>query len=294
MTMFQDFTLTNGPLRFSARAAGAGPTVLCLHGFPDALQSFDLLLAALASAGYRGVAVAMRGYEPQSQPRDGDYHAVRMAEDVSAWIDQLGDAPVHLVGHDWGATIAFATVGLVPEKIASLAVLAVPHPVRFAEAYATNPAQHERSHYIIEFQSPDADAGIVAGNCAWLERLWRSWSPGWNIPAAELAAMRATFAQPGVAGATLSWYRQAFDVVSAAGQATQSLFVEPIPVPTLGMVGGEDGCIGADVFEAAMQPRDFAAKLSVRRVVNAGHFLHRESPEAVNRQIVDWISDLHA
>ena len=92
MSGIEQCTLTNGPLRFSARAMGAGPVALCLHGFPDTLHTFDALLPALAEAGFRGVAVAMRGYEPQSQPADGDYHAVRLAEDVSAWVDQLGVA----------------------------------------------------------------------------------------------------------------------------------------------------------------------------------------------------------
>lgn len=289
MSGIEQYTLTNGPLRFSARAMGAGPVVLCLHGFPDTLHTFDALLPALAEAGFRGVAVAMRGYEPQSQPADGDYHAVRLAEDVSAWVDQLGGGPVHLIGHDWGATIAFAASALAPAKIASLTVLSVPHPVRFAEAYAVNPAQQARSHYIMEFQAPEADAGIIADNCAWLERLWRTWSPGWQDPNGPLADMRATFAQPGVSKATLDWYRQAFDVGSDAGIATQALFVDPIAVPSHGIVGEDDGCIAPDVFEAAMQEADFPAGLTVLRVPAAGHFLHLERPDVVNRLVVDWL-----
>ena len=77
-------------LRFSAHAAGAGPLVLCLHGFPDHAGSFRHQLPALAAAGYRAVAPTMRGYEPSSQPRDGDYHIVRLAEDVVGWLDHLG------------------------------------------------------------------------------------------------------------------------------------------------------------------------------------------------------------
>lgn len=290
MSDVEALTLTNGPLRFSARALGSGPVALCLHGFPDTLRTFDTLLPALAGAGWRGVAVAMRGYEPQSQPADGDYYAVRMAEDVAAWIEQLGGEPVHLIGHDWGATIAFAAAALAPEQVASLTVLAVPHPLRFAEAYAASPAQQARSHYIVEFQAPEADVAIVADGCAWLDRLWRAWSPGWDIPEAALAAMRETFSRPGVAHATLSWYRQALDAASDAGLATQALLAKPVAVPTLGLVGEDDGCIAAEVFAAAMQADDFPSGLEVHRLAKAGHFLHRERPAAVNRLITDWLS----
>lgn len=285
----EKLTLTNGPLRFSAKAMGAGPVVLCLHGFPDTLDTFGALLPALASAGFRGVAVAMRGYEPQSQPADGDYHAVRMAEDVSAWIAQLGGGPVHLLGHDWGATIAFAAAALVPAAVASLTVLAVPHPVRFAEAYAASPEQQARSNYILTFQPGEADERVTADDCAELAGLWRTWSPGWDMPAAALAPMRAAFAQPGTAHAALEWYRQAFDFASEASAATQALLAGPFAAPTLGLVGEEDGCIAADIFESAMQARDFPGGLCVERIPGAGHFLHLEAPDAVAERITNWL-----
>jgi len=282
-------TLTNGPLRFTARARGTGPVVLCLHGFPDTLDTFDTLLPKLATAGFRGVAVAMRGYEPQSQPADGDYHAVRMAEDVAAWIGQLGGGPVHLVGHDWGATIAFAAAALVPAAVASLTVLAVPHPVRFAEAYAMNPGQQARSQYILTFQPDEADARVTAGDCAELEALWRAWSPGWEMPACALAPMRAALARPGVAHAALEWYRQALDFTSEASAATQALLAGPFAAPTLGLVGEADGCIAADVFEGAMLAPDFPGGVTVQRIPDAGHFLHLEAPGPLAERIVAWL-----
>lgn len=282
-------TLKHGSLRFSARAQGEGPLVLCLHGFPDSLATFDDMLPALAQAGFRAIAVAMRGYEPTSQPTDGDYHALRMAEDAVAWIDQLGEDRAHLVGHDWGATIAFAAAALTPDKVATLTALAVPHPARFGEIVARDPHQLQRSHYVLEFQARDADAAILADNCAWLERLWRNWSPGWNIPDAALAGMRRCFAEPGVAHAALEWYRQAFDTASATAAATQALLAGPFAIPTLGLTGTEDGCISAEVFTQAMQQDDFPRGLHVERIAGAGHFLHRERPAAVNAAIIEWV-----
>lgn len=285
----ETLTLSNGALQFTATAMGAGPLVLLIHGFPDTRETFDAQLPALARAGFRAVAVSLRGYEPASQPDDGNYRATALAADVIAWIDALGAAKAHLVGHDWGATIAFAATALAPDRIASLAVLAVPHPARFAEAYVADPAQQARSGYILEFMAPDAEAMILADHCGYLDTLWRRWSPGWAIEEGDLAPMRRAFAQAGVATAALSYYRQAFDAASDAGKAAQALMAGPFTVPTLGLTGDEDGCISADVFEAAMRDADFPGGLRVDRITGVGHFLHREAPEQINKLLIDWI-----
>lgn len=289
MISIDTIELRNGPLRFAARSAGAGPLVLCLHGFPDNCRTFDAMLAALAEAGYRGVAPTMRGYQGSAQPVDQDYHAVRMAEDVASWIEQLGGGPAHLIGHDWGATIALGAALLAPDRVASLTMMSVPHPAGFAEFYAVDAAQQARSGYILEFQEPGVEDRLLANDCEWLERLWRTWSPSWNIPANLLQTMRNTFREPGVAAATLGWYRQAFDVASGAGQATQALFSRPISAPTMGLVGEDDGCVGADIFVASMREADFPAGLQVEVIGNAGHFLHLEQPDAVHARITSWL-----
>lgn len=281
-------TLSNGPLNFSARAMGRGPVVLMLHGFPDSLRSFDDQLSALAASGYRAVSVAMRGYEPSSQPADGDYHAIRMVEDVVAWIDSLG-APVHLVGHDWGATIAYGVAAHAPDRLASLTAIAVPHPARFGALLLSDPDQLARSGYIMAFQDVAAEALIRADNWRYLVELWRTWSPGWTISDRLLADMRTTFDVPGVAAAALDWYRQAMDSMSDAATASQALFTVPIVTPTLGLCGDQDGCISADIFTQAMQPADFRGGVTVRRFEGCGHFLHRENSAAVNGALIDWI-----
>ena len=286
----EKLVLRNGNLTFPALAAGEGPVVLLLHGFPDTPATFTHQLRALAAAGYRAVAPTMRGYAPEAQPHDGDYHGIRMAEDVAAWAAALSGEPVHLVGHDWGANIAYAAAALAPERFASLTTMAVPHPVRFGEAFASNPAQAARSAYILAFQAPGFEEQIIADDCAYLDALWRAWSPGWDIPAALLASMKAAFRQPGVARAALEYYRQAFDAVSPAGQATAALFTQPIRVPTLGVCAAQDQCITADVFTGAMRAEDFAAGVKLETIPGAGHFCHAEAPDAVNAALISWLA----
>ena len=286
----ENIVLTNGESRFPGIGAGTGPVVLLLHGFPDTPASFSHQLEALAGAGYRAVAPTMRGYAPEAQPEDADYHAIRMAEDVVVWAGVLSDRPVHLVGHDWGANIAYAAAALAPERFASLTTIAVPHPARFAEAFATDPAQQARSAYILAFQSPGFEEQIIADDCAYLEALWRAWSPGWDIPTELLADMKATFRQPGVARAALEYYRQAFDAVSPAAQETAALFTRPITVPTLGICGADDQCITRDVFLGAMRESDFPGGLETRSIAHAGHFCHAEQALAVNAVLLEWLA----
>jgi pimeloyl-ACP methyl ester carboxylesterase len=282
--------LHNGSLTFPAMAQGVGPVVLLLHGFPDSPASFTHQLSALAACGYRAVAPIMRGYTPDAQPLNADYHGVRLAEDVVAWASELSDKPVHLVGHDWGANVAYAAAALAPERFATLTTIAVPHPVRFAEAYNTDTHQQARSSYILDFQAPGFEEQIIADDCAYLEVLWRSWSPGWNIQPAIMAEMKETFRRSGVAHAALEYYRQALDTTSPAGQETAALFMRPINVPTLGICGDNDQCISADIFAGAMHEGDFPGGLRVERVSGGGHFCHAEVPDAVNALLLNWLA----
>jgi pimeloyl-ACP methyl ester carboxylesterase len=286
----ETISLANGTLTFSGLTVGSGPVVLLLHGFPDSPATFSWQIKALAEAGYQAVAMSMRGYETSSQPVDGDYHAIRMAEDVVAWISQLGHTSVHLIGHDWGANIAYATAALAPDILRSLTTLAVPHPVRFGEAYAASQDQQRRSAYILEFLAPGFEDVIVANDCAYLKDLWRTWSPGWDAPPSLFDEVRDVFGRPGVAKAALEYYRQGLDSVSIAGQQTAELLTQPIQVPTLGICGKDDDCIPPDIFTNAMRPDDFPVELQVECVAAAGHFLHCERPDEVNRLILRWLS----
>ena len=288
--------LRHGDLAFSALDSGAGPVVLCLHGFPDHRGSWRFQLPALAAAGFRAVAPSLRGYEPQSQPRDGDYHLVRMAEDVIAWIDQLEQDQVHLVGHDWGALIGYATAALAPERLRSLTTLAVPHPGQMRHAgFRQVPGQLRNSWYIFFFQlRVIADLAVEARDWAFVEKLWRDWSPGWELPADELRAVKDSLSRPGVKRAALAYYRATFDFWSEANRQTSRLLESEMRVPTLGLTGARDGCMDTRMHDLAMSKQDFPAGLEVVRIEQAGHFLHQERPDEVNHILLDWLTHSEA
>ena len=288
---FESVRLSHGSLSFSGLALGEGPVVLLLHGFPDNARSWRYQLPALANAGYRAVAVHIRGYEPSSQPADGDYSLEALASDVPAFLDGLEADTAHLVGHDWGAAIAYTAAARFPHRLRSLTTLAVPHAGRFLGEAVRYPRQLRLSWYMLFFQLRGlADHVLARRNFDFIRMLWRQWSPGWDIPAAELEHVIDTFHQPGVPRAALAYYRSALSPASIPlSAAAREAGRYPVPVPTLAMTGANDRCIDTDIFRRMMYPEDFPAGLEVHQIPAAGHFPHQEQPERVNSLSLDWI-----
>lgn len=278
----------NGDLRFSAVGMGEGALVLCLHGFPDNLHSFRYQLPALAEAGYRAISLSLRGYEPSSIPANGDYSVESIASDVIAVMDQLACNKAHLIGHDWGAAVAYAVAAAAPERFESLITMAVPHPGRFAREGLRIPKQLKNSWYMGFFNIPWLSDWVVARHdFAFIRKLWRDWSPRWTPDAPALDGVIDGLSQPGVLSATLGYYRAALSLQALTMSAEDAHY--PVPVPTLALTGERDGCIDSEVFERLMKPQDFPRGLAVERVFKAGHFLHQEQPQRVNALILRWL-----
>jgi len=106
---------------------GAGPLVLCLHGFPDNAYTYRYLLPVLADAGFRGVAPFMRGYSPTGKPADDRFESILLGQDVVALIGALGAKEAFVVGHDWGGFATLASAVLAPERVRKIVTLGVAH-----------------------------------------------------------------------------------------------------------------------------------------------------------------------
>lgn len=290
MAAIETLTLANGDLRFSARALGEGPLVLLIHGFPDDYHSFDAQLEPIAAAGYRVVAPMLRGYEPGSQsPRDL-YHLIHLAEDVFAWMQALNARQCHLVGHDWGALTSYVAAALQPKKFASLTTLAIPHLRRSLVGVADVPGQIVKSSYILLMQfARIAEAIVARDDYAFVETLWKLWSPDWRYSPDDLEQVKSTFRADGVVHAATQYYRCLLQPLSLSTQQSWRLLTAPIHVPTLALTGEHDGCMDTRLFDTLMREQDFEKGLMVKRLANTGHFLHREDPEAVTALILDWI-----
>ena len=166
------------------------PAVLCLHGFPDVPRTWEPLAQGLARAGYHVVAPWMRGYFPSTLR--GPIHIERLAEDALAFADFVSpNAPVHLVGHDWGAAVTYSALMLAPSRFSSAVTLAVPHPLAFFRMLARDPSQVRRSWYMGFFQLPLVpERALARGDYRFVEELWRSWSPSFPVSKEYLREVR--------------------------------------------------------------------------------------------------------
>ena len=242
------------PLGISALAAGHpdDPLVLCLHGFPDVPQTWEPLMAHLASCGHRVVAPWMRGYAPSTL--SGPFHLDRLAEDVLGLADALSPArPVRLVGHDWGAAVSYAALAREPARVDRAVTMSVPHVLAFLAYLARSPRQMRRSWYMGFFQlGPIADGIARARDYALIERLWRDWSPGFTPPRAHLDAIARCFdaSWPNPVRYYRAMIRSLATAPRASGRVVRELS-RPSQVPLLYLHGADDGCIGASAVEGA-------------------------------------------
>ncbi|GAC1530003.1 MAG: alpha/beta fold hydrolase [Acidimicrobiales bacterium] len=283
--------VTANGVSFAALAAGppSGPLALCLHGFPDTAMSWRHLLPVLGDAGFRAVAPWMRGYAPTSVPADGRYQQGALVADGEALHEALGgDGRAVLIGHDWGAVAAYGIAAFAPERWRRLVTAAVP-PSGAVGAGILQYDQLKRSFYMWLFQLPLAELVVPKDDFAFLERLWNDWSPGYDA-GEDLIAVKDALRDPAHLAAAIGYYRAAFGTTESdpALAAEQAALAAMAAQPTLYLHGERDGCVGVELGRRAQAFLSSGSRVEI--VANAGHFLHLEHPELVNRLIVEWVT----
>jgi pimeloyl-ACP methyl ester carboxylesterase len=272
--------------RFQVLRAGRGaaPLVVVLHGFPDHPPTFAPVIRAIAGAGFEVVAPWMRGYAPSVSA--GPYDADQLAKDALAIAAAAAgatavDRPVYLVGHDWGALATYAACAIAPAEIRAAVAIAIPHPMAFMRALVTS-AQLVRSWYILALQLPGAERAVAARDLAFVDWLWRRWSPGLALAPAERAALHATLAAS--MPAPVDYYRA---MVRGARNRITGPLTQKIRVPLLQLQGERDGCVAPSACRG--QARFFAGDFRADIVAGVGHFMQVEDPPAVASRVIAWL-----
>ena len=251
---------------------GTGPLVVLLHGFPDTAHTWEPTMAALATAGFRAVAPFMRGYFPTTIPGDGAFDSDTLGRDALALIAALGESAI-LVGHDWGASAAYSAAGLEPARITKLVTLAIPHP----KSLRPTPAMVWKLRHFAALRRPTIAAKIRADNFAYIDELWRRWSPAWtDIPASETDPVKAAFSHPGCLEAACAYYR-ALPIRLSPGHRSN------ITMPAVAFAGEHDSIMKPRQFEKARHC--YEASYEVVQVPG-GHFMHREHPDVFIPELV--------
>ncbi|HEU0131090.1 MAG TPA: alpha/beta hydrolase [Mycobacteriales bacterium] len=274
--------------RFHVAEAGSGPLVLLLHGFPQFWWAWRHQLAGLADVGLRAVAPDLRGYGASDKPPRG-YDAYTLAADVAGMVRALGEQRAILVGHDWGAAIAWTVAALHPEVVERLVVLSTAHPLRHREAAVADPrGQLRASAYMLGAQTPWlAERRLLDDGAARVGTLLREWGgPGWPS-ADETTVYREAMRIPGVAHSSLEYYRWwVRSLVRPTGYRFFKRLQRPVTAPTLQLHGALDACVLPRT--ALGSGRYVEARYEWRLVGGAGHFLPEEAPDVVTGEVARW------
>ncbi len=261
------------------------PLVIAVHGFPDEALTFSAQVEPLVRAGYRVLLPTLRGYLPSGVPRSGRYDMAAVGADIVALADHWSpDAPVRLIGHDWGAVAAFAATAMAPVRFSHLVTMAVPHARAVLRVLRT-PAQLRRSWYMGLFQLPlVAEMSLAKGDLALIDRLWRDWSPGYHATKEELDRVKEGIRDR--VGPALAYYRAMRSPDALLGPTRRLLFAKA-RVPALHLHGVDDGCMGVESTEGSA--RFHEARYELALIEGAGHFLQREKPEEINERLVRFL-----
>lgn len=280
------FVETNG-FRFAVDEMGEGDHLaLCLHGFPESRFSWRFQMPLLAEMGYRVWAPDLRGYgETEPKPKAVSAYSIdRLMEDVAALIDASGAKKVTLIGHDWGAGLAWSFAINQVRPLERLVIMNVPHPAVMAENLRTNPAQRKKSWYIFFFQIPWLPERMLSANDA--RGVRRAFSEmeidKTNFTPDVLDHYARNAQRPGAIRGMINWYRAA---VRMRGR-----LAGPWPLldtPTLIVWGEEDSALGIELLEGTdRHVRD----LTIERLPGVSHWVQQEAPQKVNPILKAWLS----
>ncbi|WP_206051841.1 alpha/beta fold hydrolase [Nocardioides ferulae] len=265
-----------GDLVFDATVAGPahGRTVLLLHGFPQSSWSWRRVMPRLAEAGLRAIALDQRGYSLDASPDPVQaYTGEHLVADVLGVLDSLGLDAVDLVGHDWGAAVAWQTAGLHPERVRTLSVLSVPHPGAFLETLAHDPDQRARSTYMLDFARPGYEEVLLADDAAALRTLL---GPSGDV---DVAHMLQRLGTPERLRRALNWY--------AAQTRERNASIPPVDVPTLHLWSDQDPFLGEAATRATA--RFVTGPYELHVLAGVGHWIPEDAPETVGELLLSHL-----
>jgi pimeloyl-ACP methyl ester carboxylesterase len=277
--------------RFHVAESGDGPLVLLLHGFPEFWWTWQRQLVSLQEAGFRAVAVDVRGYGGSDKPPRG-YDLITAASDAAGLVRALGEANAVVVGHDWGALIAWTMAVYHPKVVRRLAIVSMPHPLRLRTAVMYDPlGQARRSGYALGFQLPVLpERQLVARRAQRVAHMLSEWSgPGWPDQATE-RTYRAAMCLPSVAHSALEYHRWLVrSRFRPDGWRYSRSMRFPIQAPTLHLHGSLDTCMLPSAARGS--GRYVEAPYRWRLIDGAGHFPHEEVPERFDAELCSWLAD---
>lgn len=265
--------ITANGLRFSVVDEGAGIPVMLLHGFPDTSHLWRHLIPALVGAGFRAIAPDLRGRGKTERPeRVEDYRLTKSVADVAAILDALGLERAHIIGHDWGAGVAWLFAALKPERVDHLVAVSVPHP-----STRGRPSLDElqKGWYRLLFLFPGIESAIQQDDWFLMRTI---------LQGGDMESYIEDLSKPGALTAALNWYR--------ANIAPERLNAPPaqlplITAPTMGIFSTGDVFLTEEAMQRSGQ--FVQGPWRYERIEGASHWIPVDAPEQFNHLVLDFL-----
>ncbi len=276
---------TNGITLHVAQAGPAdGDLVILLHGFPEFWYGWKAQISFLAAQGYRVWAPDQRGYNLSDKPTGIDaYRTSELVADVIGLIDAAGADRVYLVGHDWGAAVAWGVALAHPDRLKKLTILNVPHPRVFYDTLRNNPRQLLKSWYFGFFQIPLLpETLLMVGNATVAAQFLLASSHPRTFSDADITQYIRAWQQPGAMKAMINWYRA---VVQRQPDMTGD---QRVTVPTLIIWGKQDVALTAEMAQASVGYCDDGRLVYFDK---ATHWVQHDEPQQVNALLAEFLTE---
>src|SRR5512133_3041748 len=280
----EKFIATNG-IRLHTVFAGpqSGTPVVLLHGFPENWRCWIHQIPALVDAGCRVIVPDQRGYNLSDKPKGiRNYRLEELAKDIVGLIDALEYDKVNVVGHDWGAVVAWTLAYQHPERLQHLGILNVPHPLVMRRFLMRDLEQIRRSWYVFFFQLPWLpEMGMRAEGWRGAVRALRGSGLIHTFTNEDIQKYKEAWSQPGAITAMINWYR-------ALRYQLRIPKEMQIHVPTLMMWGMKDVALTHRMARPSM---DHVDKGNLILIPDATHWVQRDAAEEVNHYLIDFLLD---
>jgi len=271
----EKIVVRNGDVKLAVLVGGSGPTILLLHGWPDTSALWDEVAADLIGRGYRVAVPDLRGCGQSSKPTETSSYAMHLlVSDVAAIIDALGVATVTLVGHDWGANLAWVTAAYLPERVDHLVAISVGHPTAFRSAGLE---QQLKSWYTLLFFHEGVGEAFLRKNDYEAMRQWLG-HPNVERVIKELE-------RDGQMTTHLLWYRAN---IPPEAFVSDPPILPPIQAPTLGIWSSGDRALGEAQMRDSAQY--CANGFDFVRLEGYGHWLPLEAPREISNEVVTFVT----
>ncbi len=274
-------TIAGDGQRYVISQRGEGPDIVLLHGFPDTPYSWEQIETALVDAGWRVTVPWLRGYHRETIVPGRRYDAETIGRDGLGLLDAIGVPRAVLFGHDWGALVTYVAATLAPDRVRAIVTSGIPHP----SVLRRTPSALWAVRHFLALKLPWAARSCRRNNFAYLDRLYRRWSPSWSGPEREETLSRAkqALSSPATLDGAIAYYRD----LSLGGLPPAIARAPAVP----GLIIGGDHALGER--ELFTRTAELLAPSSRALIApGTGHWPHRENAAVVVPELLGFLGQL--